>query len=60
MVRPPPPPLETKTYRIGPQQFQLIEIVAASIGMKPSTFVREAALEVARRELRVGPDAADR
>jgi uncharacterized protein (DUF1778 family) len=56
MIGPPPPRKQTRTYRIGERDFRLIEIVAASAGMKPSSFVREAALEVARREL-VGQNA---
>jgi hypothetical protein len=51
MIRPPPPPRRTKTYRIGEAEFRIVEVVADSFGMKPSSFVREAALEVARREL---------
>jgi hypothetical protein len=51
MIRPPPPPKRTRTYRVGDADFRFIEAVADSFGMKPSSFVREAALEVARREL---------
>lgn len=51
MIRPPPPPKRTRTYRVGDAEFRLIEVVAEAAGMKPSSFVREAALEVARREL---------
>jgi uncharacterized protein (DUF1778 family) len=51
MIRPPPPPRRTRTYRIGEKEFRLVEAVADAVGMKPSSFVREAALEVARREL---------
>jgi uncharacterized protein (DUF1778 family) len=55
-----PPPKQTKTYRIGPDQWRVIEAAAAAAEMHPSSYVREAALREARRELAREPEMAER
>lgn len=46
-----PPAKQTKTYRIDEVGWRLIEAAAAKAEMHPSTYLREAALRQARREL---------
>ncbi len=46
-----PPPRRTRTYRIRDAEWQLIISAAALMEVDPSSFVRQAAVEAARREL---------
>jgi uncharacterized protein (DUF1778 family) len=54
------PPAPRRSVRMTDAQWRLIEAAAAAAEMYPSTFLREAALREARRELARAPETARR
>lgn len=49
-----PPPKTTRTYRISDAEWAVIEAAAAAAETHPSSYLREAALREARREVAAG------